>query len=131
VGHYLRAWEPAGRVLHQVQAAFHLDTANLPLRALAQQIIAAAFFAYVLYSPAAPLFIGDGAVHRRLFHCIAAPHWGFAIVGATDDELVEAVVPPAERRLDDAMQVSQGVVAGDQEPPPDGRVASSSVALTW
>jgi hypothetical protein len=57
-------------------------------------------------------------------HVVKVVGVGFAIVGATDDELVEVVIPPAERRLDDMVQVTQGSVTGDQEPPPDGRLAA-------
>jgi hypothetical protein len=39
----------------------------------------------------------------------------FAIMGVTDDELVEVMAPPTERRLDNAVQVTQGDVSTDQD----------------
>ena len=48
----------------------------------------------------------------------------FAIVGATDDELVEVVIPPAERCLDDVVQVSQANTAADEKLSSDGWLAA-------
>ena len=42
-----------------------------------------------------------------------------AIVAAVDAEAVEVGVGPAEGDLDGRMEIGQGAVAADQEPPPD------------